>query len=64
MATGAAATICVRDGQEIGSGRIDGDTVGGRASAPQISGTGYRCGAELCGLPLADGIAASDDTNW
>ena len=64
MATYAATTICVREGQEISSGRIDCDAIRSRAGAPQVSGTGYRCGAELGGLPLADGIAAGDDTNW
>ena len=64
LATNAATAICFRDGQEIGSGRIDGDTIGGRAGTPQISGgAGGRC-AKLDGLLHTDGIATCYHTHW
>ena len=37
LATNAAATVGVGEGQEISPPGVDGDTVGGRAIAPQIS---------------------------
>ena len=39
MAANAAAPVGIGEGEEIGAPGVDGDTVGGRAGVPQISGT-------------------------